>query len=312
MFLAAEHFVRAPEWTWYILGYFFLAGLTGGSYAIATLLRMVGDPRDEPAARIGFYTSFFTVLICPLLLTVDLGQPFRFWHMMINVTPLNAGLNFKYWSPMSVGVWALLIFGFFATVSALESLVLDRPARVAILAEAGRRVLGGVAGRVFNIIGALLALFIASYTGVLLSVSNQPIWSDTWTLGALFLASGLSGSAALIGFLLRYRPPAMFSLRRLDEAGSYFAILEVVMLAAFLITVAAAGTATRLLPWTPLFVIALIGIGTSLLTLRGRVEISAADGSTALERRRITTLVASAVILIGVLSVRAAVIFGAQ
>ena len=59
MYLAAEHFVRAPGWTFYILGYFFFAGLSGGSYAIATLLRVVGDARDEPAARIGFFECFF-------------------------------------------------------------------------------------------------------------------------------------------------------------------------------------------------------------------------------------------------------------
>ena len=31
----AEHFVKAPDWTWFILAYFFLAGLSGGSYALA-------------------------------------------------------------------------------------------------------------------------------------------------------------------------------------------------------------------------------------------------------------------------------------
>ena len=36
--LAAEHFARAPEWTWYILFYFFLAGLSGGTYVLASLL----------------------------------------------------------------------------------------------------------------------------------------------------------------------------------------------------------------------------------------------------------------------------------
>ena len=45
----AQHFVRAPDWTWYIVPYFFLAGLAGGSYVIATLLRLWGDRRDEPA-----------------------------------------------------------------------------------------------------------------------------------------------------------------------------------------------------------------------------------------------------------------------
>ena len=41
----AEHFVRAPEWTWYILFYFFFAGLAGGAYALGTLLRFSGDER---------------------------------------------------------------------------------------------------------------------------------------------------------------------------------------------------------------------------------------------------------------------------
>src|SRR5256885_9873081 len=96
MFLAAEHFVRAPDWEWFILGYFFLAGLSGGSYVIATLLRLSGDPRDEPAARTAFYASFVLILLCPVLLTADLGAGWwKFWHMLVNVTPGNAGLNFR-------------------------------------------------------------------------------------------------------------------------------------------------------------------------------------------------------------------------
>src|SRR5258705_441512 len=51
MYLAAEHFVRAPQWEWYILGYFFFAGLTGGAYALATLLRLVGEPRFQRRRR---------------------------------------------------------------------------------------------------------------------------------------------------------------------------------------------------------------------------------------------------------------------
>ena len=55
------------------------------------------------------------------------------------------------------------------------------------------------------IVGSVFGLFIAGYTGVLLAVSNQPVWSDTWTLGGLFLASGLSSAAAVLMLLSRYR-----------------------------------------------------------------------------------------------------------
>ena len=91
MYLAdAEHFARAPEWTWYILFYFFFAGVAGGSYMIATLLRLRGTPADEPTARLGYYIAFGVLMLCPPMLVIDLGQPLRFWHMMWNTTP---GIN---------------------------------------------------------------------------------------------------------------------------------------------------------------------------------------------------------------------------
>ena len=322
MYLAAEHFVRAPQWTWYILGYFFFAGLSGGSYALATLLRLVGDARDENGARLGYYVSFFTLLICPVFLTVDLGASWlKFWHMLVDVTPGDTGLNFKYWSPMSVGVWALLVFSFFAAVSALEAFILDRRARSAAADSGSSRFstveeptapLGGLVGRAFNIIGGILALFFASYTGVLLSVSNQPVWSDTWMLGGLFLASGLSGSAVLIALLSRYRPDAAVTLSRLHQADGYFSILELVLLVAFFITIAFAGTAGRTLPWLPLWVLALIGIASSLVAGRGHARVSAAGGSAVITRAGTDTLVVGVLVLLGVLALRAAVIFSAQ
>ncbi len=308
---AAEHFVRAPEWQWYILGYFFFAGLTGGSYALATLLRLVGDPRDEAAARLGFYASFVTLLVCPLLLTLDLGASWwKFWHMIVDVTPGDQGLIFKYWSPMSVGAWALLVFGLFATVSAIEAFVLDRRDRS--VAGDPSRPLGGILGGAFNLVGGVLGLFIASYTGVLLSVSNQPVWSDTWMLGGLFVASGLSGSAALMALMTRYRPQAAFTLGRLHQADGYFSVLELVLLVAFFITIIAAGTAGRTLAWLPLWVLALAGIASSLVAARGEMRIRPAAGVAVAARAGINTLVVSLLVLLGVLALRAAVIFSAQ
>ncbi|HVS50226.1 MAG TPA: NrfD/PsrC family molybdoenzyme membrane anchor subunit [Candidatus Dormibacteraeota bacterium] len=302
----AEHFVRAPAWTWYILFYFFFAGLAGGSYVLATILRVTGNPRDEAAARIGFYVSFVALLVCPVLLTADLGASWsRFWHMLVDVTPGDTGLNFKYGSPMSVGVWALLVFGFFAGVSALDTWARDRGGRPAGL-------VGGSVGRAFNILGSLLGLFIASYTGVLLSVSNQPVWSDTWALGGLFLASGLSGAAAAITLLVRYRPDAAFSLERLRLADAYFSILELVLLVAFFVTVAVAGTAGLVVPFLPLWIITLIGIGASMMGIRQPGRVQASGGTAAMAPVALEATVVSILVLISVLAMRAAVIFSAQ
>src|SRR5215468_2191005 len=149
-----QHFVASPQWEWYIIWYFFLGGLAGGAYALGTLLRLVGGREDEGAARVAFLVAFPAFAICPILLTLDLGQPVRFWHML---------LDGRLRHPLAQRVADALRGGF---------------------------------GRLFMIVGTCLGLFIAGYTGVLLAVSNQPIWSDTWALGALFLASGLSTAAA--------------------------------------------------------------------------------------------------------------------
>lgn len=308
MFLAAEHFVRAPEWLWFILGYFFLAGLSGGSYVLATLMRLSGDARDEPAARLAFYAAFWLLPLCPLFLTVDLGASWlRFWHMLVNVTPGNAGLNFKYYSPMSVGVWVLLIFGVFATISALGAWLADRSGRTASAPA-------GPVSVAFNVVGAVVALFFASYTGVLLSVSNQPVWSDTWTLGGMFLASGLSGAAALVALLTRYRAEAAFSHVRIRVADGYFSLLELILIVVFFITVIAAGSASREIAVAPLWALALVGLAGSLVGLRAesRRLSTAGGGAAATSAVGVSVLVVSTLVLIGVLALRAAIIFSAQ
>src|SRR6185369_8564228 len=106
----------------------------------------------------------------------------------------------------------LLVFGAIATVTFLDTLARDRNLRV-------RRFLDGTLGKAFNVVGALFGLFVAGYTGVLLSVSNQPVWSDTWALGGLFLASGLSGSAALMMILTRFRADAQASVVALERSA---------------------------------------------------------------------------------------------
>jgi formate-dependent nitrite reductase membrane component NrfD len=308
----AQHFVRSPEWTWYILFYFFLAGLSGGSYFIATLFRLFGDPADEPAARLGYYVALPPMVIAPVLLTLDLTQPWRFWHMLWNTTPDAAGLNFKYWSPMSVGAWALVVFGAIATVSFVEVLVRDRKIRLKI-ADRAVRLLDGVAGKVFNTIGALMGLFVAGYTGVLLSVSNQPVWSDTWALGGLFLASALTASTALLILLTRYRTAAQASVGKLELSERMYALLELALIVVFVLTLIPAGTLGLVFefPWILLWVVVFLGIALSLSPIVTTRLAVTADGAVTVPAARVA-VGAPSIVLLGSLALRAAVIFSIQ
>jgi formate-dependent nitrite reductase membrane component NrfD len=314
--LLALHFSQPPEWRWYILGYFFLAGLAGGSYALGTMLRMWGRPADESAARLAFLVTLPLLIVCPILLTLDLGHPLRFWHMMVDTGAANAGLNFKTWSPMSLGVWGLLVFGVFATLSFLEVVAVDGryPYPLSGLVA---RVLGGPVGRAVNVVGTIFALFIGAYTGVLLSVSNQPVWSDTYALSGLFLVSGVSGAAALLTIATRWRQSAAASHAPLAEADSYFALLELALIAVLFGTLAFAGQLTRAvgLPWSVFWIIAIVSLLPPLVGrfTGGGVSVSGGGSAAVLTRAGAISSTATAVfVLIGVLAMRFAVLWSAQ
>jgi polysulfide reductase chain C len=314
---ASEHFAGAPEWTWWILLYFFLAGLAGGSYFLATVLRYWGSPADEPVARLGYYVPLPAVILGLLLLTIDLKKPLRFWHMLVNTTPDEFGLNFNTRTPMSVGVWALSIAALFAFVAFVDSLVRDGRLRLGV-ARGVSRLLAGTFGLIWNVIGSILFLFIAGYTGVLLAVSNQPVWSDSWALGGLFLASGLSGSAALL-LLLAHRRSVEASDDFLTRCEAIFALLELVILVVFVVTLVDDGTLDVAFgfPWILLWLVAVAGMLPGLASLTGRpmredVTVTP-GGAVAATRARVSAVTfAPWLVLIGVLALRAAVIFSAQ
>ncbi|MEA2401705.1 MAG: hypothetical protein QOK00_2108 [Thermoleophilaceae bacterium] len=308
LFADAEHFAGTPEWTWYILFYFFVAGLAGGSYFLATVLRHWGTAADEATARLGIYVAFPATLICPLLLTLDLTHPLRFWHMLVNTTPGAFGLNFKIWSPMSVGAWALAVTSLFTAVSFFDALARDGRLRGPL---ARLVAVGGT--KAWNVVGAALWLFIASYTGVLLAVSNQPVWSDTWALGGLFLASGLSGSAALLLLLSRYRRGAEASHPVLEITERVFTGLEVLLIAVFVVTLIGDGTLDDAfgMPWLLLWLVALVGL---LPGLRGLAadRLTLSGGGAVTAARVSAWSLTPALVLVGVFALRAAVIFSAQ
>src|SRR5215218_3856535 len=224
-------FTDAPDWTWWILLYFFIGGIAGTAFMLASLLDWQSrgaSPLARPTVRNGYYLAFIGVVTSGLLLIIDLTRPLRFWHMVLeNHT---GQLMFKAWEPMSVGVWGLLLFGVFAFLAALSVVGEDRPS-IKVLRSAPVRFLRrrGPAA-VIAVLGTISGLFIAGYTGVLLAVTNRPIWADSNLLG---LVSGAStGAAALILMALRNRTADQASLGWLVWFDRNVLILELLVLIA--------------------------------------------------------------------------------
>jgi len=294
---SSTFFSAPPDWGWLIVLYFFFGGLAGGCYFLAVLIDFFGRDEDRPLARLGYYISFPCIIISGLLLTLDLTRPLRFWHMLIESNTYRP--MFKYWSPMSVGSWALLIFGLFALLSFLAALVEDD--RLAWPAGRGIRP-PTMLGRIIGLIGGIFGFYVAGYTGVLLAVTNRPIWSDTPLLGMLFVISAASISAALMILLAqqyRWTMPGVVALHRVD---TWVVALEFLVLIGVMISLGPVFRAW-LSAWGLLLFFGVIVMGILIpLALFWRREW--------LGNRNVTT--ASALVLIGGFILRLVIVFSAQ
>jgi protein NrfD len=219
-------FTAPPHWRWLIIGYFFIGGIAGGCYFIAALLELFGTPRDRPVVRLGYYVALAGIVISGVLLSIDLGRPERFWHMLIQSQ--RGWPMLKWWSPMSLGSWGISAFGLFAFLSALMALEEVGGLRSTLL----RKLREGMLGKVITVLGVVFGLFVAGYTGILLSVTNRPIWADTPILGVLFLFSaGSTAAAALILLgLWRGADDTVRWLARLDRGALVLEFLALIAL----------------------------------------------------------------------------------
>lgn len=256
--LPSTFFTAPPGFGWYIIFYFFIGGIGGGALLLAGLLRLFGRAEDRPYILLGNVLAIVAAAISGLLLVVDLGSPQRFWHMVIqNHTGLPM---FKWWSPMSVGVWILVFFGLFALLATIESFTELDSSRIRGL-RAFRLLSLPAISTLVALGGIISGLGLAGYTGILLAVTNRPIWADSSWLGLVFLLSAISTSMAALLLVSRWRrvtvTPTVEWLGRFDRFALLF---ELVAIAAFLVSLGAAARAL-LNVWGVLLVLGVIIAG---------------------------------------------------
>ncbi|MGH9895837.1 MAG: NrfD/PsrC family molybdoenzyme membrane anchor subunit, partial [bacterium] len=153
--------LKSADWPLLIDLYFFLGGLAGGAFVVATVAAFVDERRFRDLMRVGYYVAFLAVIPGPILLILDLGLPSRFLHMlMVSKPSTDIGMNviavgpfhLKLLSPMSVGAWALLLFSACAFLVALMVFLEDR----------GQRRFG-ISRAIVGIVGSIFGLFLAAY-----------------------------------------------------------------------------------------------------------------------------------------------------
>lgn len=213
-------------WGWQPALYLFLGGVGAGAFLAAGVLFLT----DREHNRAAIAASLWAAPVClgvGLLLLSELTAPARgllLWQSFSNQT-----------SWMAFGAWAaLLALVFFA----LTAIVVTRPIEAAI----ERKWLGFAAKKhrlatVLTVIGMVLALCVAVYTGMLLmAVPAVPLW-DTPLLPCLFTVSAIDTGVALVeiaALAVHRREPLTHRARKLLERSVVVLVLvEGVVLAAY-------------------------------------------------------------------------------
>ncbi len=217
-------------WGWLVVLYLWVAGMAGGAYIAGYLTHHLNGGRHRRLLRTATWISIPLFVLGMLFLTLDLGRPERFWHMFISFRPS---------SVMWVGTYILLIGSVVGAGLAIRELAETLGIRIPAADQVER---------VVTFLGFIFALVVIGYVGVVFAQSARTLWAGSLLLPWLFVASALSTGIALLVMALHLIPPGappfelVKELKRLDVT---FIAVELVLLAIFLVWLAAAGPAGR-------------------------------------------------------------------
>jgi len=152
--------------------YFYLTGLSAGSFILSTLAYGFGLSRYKSLGKVGVVLATIFLIIAPFFLLIHIGMPSRAWHLFVY-------LNWA--SPITWGTFLLIlypinciIYGYFMFK---ENMKLTR---------------------IFGFIGIPLAISVHGYTGFILAFGKARALWNTALMPILFLISAVVSGIALM------------------------------------------------------------------------------------------------------------------
>jgi len=157
----------------YIAIYFYLTGLSAGSFIMSTLAYGFGLQQFKPLGKLGVVIATILLVAAPMFLLLHVGRPLKPWHLF-------AYINFT--SPISWGSFLLtlypinsIIYGYFMFKGDMKLT------------------------KTFGLIGIPLAIAVHGYTGFILAIAKARALWNTALMPILFLVSAMvSGIAMMI------------------------------------------------------------------------------------------------------------------
>ena len=153
--------------------YFYLTGLSAGSFIISTLSYGFGFERFKPLGKIGIVVATLLLVVAPMFLLAHSGQRLRVWHLFVYL---------RLSSPITWGSFLLVLYPLNCLIYGFH------------MFKGNKRLT-----RIFGLIGIPLALMVHGYTGFILAFGKaRPLWNSS-LMPLLFLVSAMvSGIAMMI------------------------------------------------------------------------------------------------------------------
>ena len=171
---------------------------------------LVGHEADRGIVRTGRYLAFLGSLASPALLIADLHTPQR-WYNMLRI--------YRQTSPMSIGAWALSLFGTFSGLTLAAQVIQDL----------GGRFTGQWLARLFGVPAAIMGGIVSLYTGTLLAATSVPLWAGAFPfLSSLFATSAASTATASLTLVAEVTDAPPATRRRLERFAFIAGALEFV------------------------------------------------------------------------------------
>ena len=156
----------------FIAVYFYLTGLSAGSFILSTLAYGFGMDRYKSLGRVGVILATVLLVIAPLFLLLHIGVPHRAWHLFVY-------LNFQ--SPITWGSFLLILYPINCIVYGYF-----------MFKEKKKQT------RLFGLIGIPLAISVHGYTGFILAFGKARALWNTALMPILFLVSAIVSGIALM------------------------------------------------------------------------------------------------------------------
>ncbi|MEE9404987.1 MAG: NrfD/PsrC family molybdoenzyme membrane anchor subunit [Algisphaera sp.] len=106
--MIVTHMTDHVSWGLYIANFTFMVGLAAGGVMMVIPAYLYHDKKMHDVVIIGEILAIAAIVMCLLFVTVDLGRPDRFWHMMPGIGKFNFPVSMLTWDVVVLNGYLLL------------------------------------------------------------------------------------------------------------------------------------------------------------------------------------------------------------